>query len=85
MGLSGTSGMSVSTANWLPSLTSPIAIPATGALSGTPAAIRDMEPTQTEAWLKTDPQVPKSKWWYRDRFDMGFRLVCDPVDIPEGQ
>jgi formylglycine-generating enzyme required for sulfatase activity len=35
------------------------------------------EPTQTEAWLKTDPQVPKSKWWYSDCTHVGFRVVCE--------
>lgn len=33
-------------------------------------------------WNLTYPNLPKSLWWYRDRFDMGFRLVCDPVGIP---
>ncbi len=36
-----------------------------------------------DVWNETYPNSPKSKWWYRDRFDMGFRLVCDPVNIPE--
>jgi formylglycine-generating enzyme required for sulfatase activity len=36
-------------------------------------------------WNMTYPNFPKSLWWYRDRFDMGFRLVCDPVDIPMGK
>jgi len=38
-----------------------------------------------DIWNETYPNTPKSMWWYRDRFDMGFRLVCDPVNIPEGQ
>jgi sulfatase modifying factor 1 len=33
--------------------------------------------TQTEAWLRTDPQLPKSIWWYSDCFYVGFRVVCD--------
>ena len=33
--------------------------------------------TQTEAWLKTDPQSPKSIWWYSDCFYVGFRVVCE--------
>jgi formylglycine-generating enzyme required for sulfatase activity len=33
--------------------------------------------TQTKAWLKTDPQVPKSIWWYSDANHVGFRVVCD--------
>lgn len=36
-------------------------------------------------WNMTYPNLPKSLWWYRDRFDMGFRLVCDPVGIPAGK
>ena len=33
--------------------------------------------TRTEAWLRTDPQMPKSIWWYSDCFHVGFRVVCD--------
>lgn len=33
--------------------------------------------TQTEAWLKTDPQMPKSIWWLSDCNYIGFRIVCD--------
>lgn len=33
--------------------------------------------TQTDAWLKTDPQIPKSVWWYSDCFYVGFRVVCE--------
>lgn len=32
--------------------------------------------TQHDAWLKTDPQIPKSIWWYSDCNDVGFRVVC---------
>ncbi len=31
--------------------------------------------TQHAAWLKTDPQTPKSVWWYSDCNDVGFRVV----------
>lgn len=31
--------------------------------------------TRREAWLLTDPQMPKSVWWYSDCFDVGFRVV----------
>jgi formylglycine-generating enzyme required for sulfatase activity/nitrate/TMAO reductase-like tetraheme cytochrome c subunit len=34
--------------------------------------------TQTDEWLKTDPQQPKSIWWYSDIFSIGFRVVCEP-------
>ncbi|MDR2120101.1 MAG: SUMF1/EgtB/PvdO family nonheme iron enzyme [Tannerella sp.] len=30
-----------------------------------------------EAWLKTDPQQPKSIWWYSDIRGIGFRVVCE--------
>jgi formylglycine-generating enzyme required for sulfatase activity len=33
--------------------------------------------TRTDAWLHTDPQMPKSIWWYSDCFYVGFRVVCD--------
>ena len=33
--------------------------------------------TQHEAWLKTDPQQPKSIWWYSDVKGIGFRVVCE--------
>lgn len=33
-------------------------------------------------WLKTDPQNPKSIWWYSDVKGIGFRVVCEvPDDI----
>jgi len=35
------------------------------------------EYTRTDAWLRTDPQIPKSIWWYSDCFYVGFRVVCD--------
>jgi formylglycine-generating enzyme required for sulfatase activity len=39
------------------------------------SAARDY--TRTEAWLMTDPQIPKSIWWYSDCFNVGFRVVCE--------
>ncbi|MEN8157204.1 MAG: SUMF1/EgtB/PvdO family nonheme iron enzyme [Bacteroidota bacterium] len=33
--------------------------------------------TKREAWLKTDPQIPKSIWWYSDCIHVGFRVVCE--------
>ncbi len=35
------------------------------------------ESTEHDRWLKTDPQMPKSIWWYSDCRDVGFRLVCE--------
>lgn len=31
--------------------------------------------TRHEEWLLTDPQSPKSIWWYSDCYDVGFRVV----------
>ncbi len=31
--------------------------------------------TRHDAWLRTDPQTPKSVWWYSDCTDVGFRVV----------
>lgn len=31
--------------------------------------------TREEEWLLTDPQLPKSLWWYSDCNDVGFRVV----------
>ena len=33
--------------------------------------------TKSEAWLITDPQLPKSIWWYSDIKGIGFRVVCE--------
>jgi formylglycine-generating enzyme required for sulfatase activity/nitrate/TMAO reductase-like tetraheme cytochrome c subunit len=33
--------------------------------------------TWHDAWLKTDPQIPKSIWWYSDCVHVGFRVVCE--------
>jgi formylglycine-generating enzyme required for sulfatase activity len=41
--------------------------------SGVRSASRDH--TRTDEWLKTDPQMPKSIWWYSDCFHVGFRVV----------
>jgi formylglycine-generating enzyme required for sulfatase activity len=37
--------------------------------------------TEHEAWLRTDPQQPKSIWWYSDIKGIGFRVVCE---VPAG-
>jgi formylglycine-generating enzyme len=33
--------------------------------------------TDGEAWFKTDPQQPRSIWWYSDMRGIGFRVVCE--------
>lgn len=39
------------------------------------SAARDF--TKTKSWLVTDPQMPKSIWWYSDCIDVGFRVVLE--------
>ena len=39
------------------------------------AAARDF--SKHDQWLKTDPQQPKSIWWYSDIRGIGFRVVCE--------
>ncbi|MDR1115938.1 MAG: SUMF1/EgtB/PvdO family nonheme iron enzyme [Tannerella sp.] len=34
--------------------------------------------THHDEWIKTDPQQPKSIWWYSDIRGIGFRIVCEP-------
>ncbi|QGY46877.1 SUMF1/EgtB/PvdO family nonheme iron enzyme [Maribellus comscasis] len=33
--------------------------------------------TESVAWMKTDPQMPKSIWWLSDCNFVGFRVVCE--------
>jgi formylglycine-generating enzyme required for sulfatase activity/nitrate/TMAO reductase-like tetraheme cytochrome c subunit len=42
------------------------------------AAARDY--SHHDVWLKTDPQQPKSIWWYSDIRGIGFRIVCEPSE-----
>ncbi|MDD4032073.1 MAG: SUMF1/EgtB/PvdO family nonheme iron enzyme [Bacteroidales bacterium] len=39
------------------------------------SAARDY--SRHDQWLKTDPQQPKSIWWYSDTRSIGFRVVCE--------
>lgn len=39
--------------------------------------------TRTAEWLVTDPQMPKSVWWYSDVQDVGFRVVCEVEETLE--
>ena len=43
--------------------------------AGVRSAARDH--TRTDDRLRTDPQMPKSKWWYSDCFHVGFRVVME--------
>ncbi len=33
--------------------------------------------TKSVKWMETDPQMPKSVWWYSDVNHVGFRVVCE--------
>lgn len=33
--------------------------------------------TEHDKWMITDPQIPKSIWWYSDCNDIGFRVICE--------
>jgi formylglycine-generating enzyme len=50
-----------------------------GSFKSTAGSLRNAarDYTRTDAWLKTDPQMPKSIWWYSDCFNVGFRVVCE--------
>ena len=37
--------------------------------------------TAHDAWMVTDPQSPKSLWWYSDSKEVGFRVVREAGDI----
>ena len=39
--------------------------------------VADRDFTQHESWMLTDPQMPKSLWWYSDNNEVGFRVVCE--------
>jgi formylglycine-generating enzyme required for sulfatase activity len=39
--------------------------------------ISDRNKTNHDNWMKTDPQIPKSLWWYSDCYHVGFRVVCE--------
>ena len=39
--------------------------------------------TRHDDWLRTDPQNPKSIWWYSDVKAIGFRVVCEVPDSVE--
>jgi formylglycine-generating enzyme required for sulfatase activity len=38
-----------------------------------------------DAWLRTDPQQPKSIWWYSDIKGIGFRVVCEIPEITDAR
>ena len=56
-----------------------------GSFRSDPADMRSAsrDRTRREAWLMTDPQIPKSLWWYSDCINVGFRVVCE-LDEEDG-
>ncbi len=48
-----------------------------GSFRSDPADLRSAarDHTRRRACLMTDPQIPKSRWWYSDCTDIGFRVV----------
>jgi formylglycine-generating enzyme required for sulfatase activity len=48
-----------------------------GSFLSDPSSLRSAarDHTLTDRWLMTDPQSPKSIWWYSDVKDVGFRVV----------
>lgn len=50
-----------------------------GSFRSDPAMLRSASRdfTRTDACLLTDPQIPKSLWWYSDCNDVGFRVVLE--------
>ncbi len=53
-----------------------------GSFRSDPADLRSAarDHTRNNACLLTDPQVPKSLWWYSDCTDIGFRVVREVDD-----
>ncbi len=56
-----------------------------GSFQSSPEDLRSAarDHTETERWLMTDPQSPKSVWWYSDVKDVGFRVVREVEDAPQ--
>ncbi|MEJ2240119.1 MAG: hypothetical protein P8X82_17650, partial [Gemmatimonadales bacterium] len=50
-----------------------------GSFRSDPSELRSAarDHTRTNACLLTDPQIPKSVWWYSDCTDIGFRVVSE--------
>jgi formylglycine-generating enzyme required for sulfatase activity len=48
-----------------------------GSYRSQPSELRSAARDRTfhKAWMKTDPQNPKSVWWYSDSKEVGFRVV----------
>jgi formylglycine-generating enzyme required for sulfatase activity len=46
-------------------------------LDGVESAGVDARAPASPAWNRSDPQVPKSKWWLANGSFVGFRIVCE--------
>ncbi len=57
-----------------------------GSFRSDPADVRAAarEPTRSSVCQMTDPQTPKSEWWYSDCFDVGFRVVSELEETDQG-
>ena len=44
--------------------------------------VSDRSRSRRVDWQKTDPQIPKSMWWYSDCDHVGFRVVCEYDQLP---
>ena len=57
-----------------------------GSYNTDPAELRisTRDHTYHDRWMLTDPQSPKSKWWYSDSKDVGFRVVREYDKIDTG-
>jgi formylglycine-generating enzyme required for sulfatase activity len=57
-----------------------------GSFRDDPADLRAAarEPTRRDVCQMTDPQTPKSVWWYSDCFDVGFRVVSELEETDQG-
>jgi len=57
-----------------------------GSYAGDPIDLRSAarDHTQNDRWLLTDPQSPKSVWWYSDVRDAGFRIVREYAEGGRG-
>lgn len=44
-----------------------------------------MDQEDDDLWNASYPQKPNSRYWYRDHYYQGIRLVCEPVNVPGGE
>lgn len=51
-----------------------------GSFNSKPKDLLTDDYTRHDEWMITDPQIPKSIWWYSDCTDVGFRVICENPD-----